>query len=85
MSMRVIRVVFKRNPFEDNLFLLNSLISYRLGKTYSFKHCYMHLERCLSVLAQWLYINYYNSNIIPSAGSHQVDRHGSPDQTRRGF
>ena len=28
-------------------------------------------------------IYYYNSNLIQSAGSRQVDRHGSPDQTRR--
>ena len=27
-------------------------------------------------------IYYYNSNLIRSAGSRQVDRHGSPDQTR---
>ena len=31
-----------------------------------------------------LHIYYYNSNLIRSAGSRQVDRHGSPDQTRRG-
>ena len=31
-----------------------------------------------------IYIYYYNSNLIRSAGSRQVDRHGSPDQTRRG-
>ena len=29
-------------------------------------------------------INWDNSNLIRSAGSRQVDRHGSPDQTRRG-
>ena len=29
-------------------------------------------------------IYYYNSNLIRSAGSRQVDRHGSADQTRRG-
>ena len=31
-----------------------------------------------------IYIYYYNSNLIRSAGSRKVDRHGSPDQTRRG-
>ena len=31
-----------------------------------------------------IYIYYYNSNLIRSDGSRQVDRHGSPDQTRRG-
>ena len=29
-------------------------------------------------------IYYYNCNLIRSAGSRQVDRYGSPDQTRRG-
>ena len=31
-----------------------------------------------------IYTYYYNSYLIRSAGSSQVDRHGSPDQTRPG-
>ena len=47
----------------------------------------LDLFRKLKELITWvgkgvINLNYYNSNLIRSAGSRQVDRHGSPDQTR---
>ena len=48
--------------------------------------CFSSFCFCVDVFVflSRLHLYYYNSNLIRSAGSRQVDRQGSPDQMRRG-